>query len=426
MIPSEKARMHRLLEEGLPKTTIARHLGRSRQTIYNWLTQQPRPRTRRNSKLDPYKPYIENRLRLFDLPATVVLQEIREQGYEGGITILRDFMAKVKQHEVRRLVERFETEPGRQAQVDWASCGTIEHGGRTRRLSLLVVTLGYSRVLWARFVVHERRSVLLKLLEHAFRELGGVPRELLFDNMKQVVDMVRTAETGAVVNAEFQRFADHWGFEVLVSPPYWPRVKGKVERAIQYIKRSFLEGRSFTDLGDLNAQLQLWLAEAANVRLHGTTKVRPVDRLAAEQQAMRPLVATPYPAAVRARRQADHDAFISYRGVRYSVDPTILGRRRGEPVEAHEGTDERLRIYHGGRLVGEHAIAPKGSPPQEDPRHAATRRKLRQRPSGQRPRKGPRFEQLVGQRAPDGLVEHLGPAPIVVQRPLAAYEKGGA
>ena len=427
MIPSEKTLMHRLIEEGFGVTAVARRLGRCRQTIYNRLKKEESPeaapvKTRRKSKLDPFKSYIVNALRRFDLPATAVLEKIRKMGYAGGITILRDFMAGVKEEEVRRVVERFETEPGRQAQVDWASCGTILHKGRRRRLSLLVVVLGHSRVIWARFVVSERRPVLLELLERAFRELGGVPKELLVDNMKQAIDLVRTADRDAKVNETFRRFADHWGFDVVPCPPYWPRAKGKVERAIQYLKRSFLEGCAFADLGDLNAQLVTWLAETANVRIHGTTKVRPVDRLAADQEAMRPLAATPFQSAIRAERRVDHDGFLSYCGVRYSVNPSVLGRRRGEPVEVLVGTDERLRVYHRGLLVGEHPIVPSGSPPQEDPRHAAERRRLRQRPH--RPRgKTPRFEQLDDPtiRELDTLVAS---APHVVERPLATYEGG--
>jgi transposase len=127
--------MHRLLEEKLPIAEVARRVGRSRQTIYNWLRQEedeltPAPRP---SKLDPHRGYIESRLERYDLPATVLLEEIRARGYTGGITILRDLVATIKQRHVRRVVDRFETEPGRQAQMDWASCRTIWHQGRRRR-----------------------------------------------------------------------------------------------------------------------------------------------------------------------------------------------------------------------------------------------------------------------------------------------------
>jgi hypothetical protein len=317
------------------------------------------------------------------------------------------------------VVDRFETEPGRQAQVDWASCGTIWHHGRRRRLSLLVVVLGYSRTTWARFVVSERRPVLTALLEEAFAELGGVPRELLFDNLKQVIARPRSEESAAILQPGFADFADHWGFAVMACPPYWPRAKGKVERAVDYLKRSFLEGRSFTDLADLNAQLQAWLAMDANVRRHGTTGDRPVDRLAEDQAAMLSLV-EPYTKLEVEQRRADWDGRISFEGVRYSVDPSILTGRRGEPVEVRLAADERLRIYHEGRLVGDHALARPGSPPQDDPAHARARRRLRQQPPQRRlSERAPRFEQ----RIPASQPSWVAIAPEVADRRLEAYEE---
>lgn len=413
--------MHRLLRENVPKAEIARRLGVSRQTIYNWLNEpdeKPEP-VKRLSKLDEYRPYLESRLERFDIPATVLLKEIQERGYDGKISILRELVAEIKDRHVTRLVDRFETEPGRQAQVDWGSCGHIIHHGRRRRLSLLTVVLGFSRYTWAQFVVSERQPVLMELLERCFRDVGAVPRELLFDNLKQVVSAPRTAEKPAEIQSSFSEFSDHWGFATVASPPYWPRAKGKVERAIQYIKTSFLEGRSFVDLDDLNAQLRHWLAREANVRIHGTTKHKPVDRLHTDRAAMIPLGATPaYPSVLTSTRRADHDARISYKGVWYSVDPDIITGRRGVPVEVREGADQRIRVYHESRLVADHALMPSGTPAQDDPRHAAKRRKQRQKPFWERPRgKAPLFDQRPADMTDLGYV-----VPDVRQRPLSAYE----
>lgn len=423
MLARERSRMHWLLKEGVPIAETARRLGRTRQTIYNWLERKDEDEIgacRRPSKLDEFKPYIENRLERFDLPATVLSSEIRAQGYEGGLTILKDFVANVKDRHVQRVVDRFETEPGRQAQIDGAKCGTIEHDGRRRRLSLFVLVLGDSRVIWARFVVSERRPVLLGLLQQAFREIGGVPRERLVDNMKQVVALARTEDQPAVIQKEFKDFADHWGFEVVACPAYWPRAKGKVERAISYIKSSFLEGRSFRDLEDLNAQLQAWLGGVANVRDHGTLRQRPVDRLSLDIDGMLPVGGVgSYPFLETATRRVDHDARLSFRGVRYAVDPAILGSRRGVEVQVEISVDDELRIRYQGRLVGVHRLVPAGSPPQDDPAHAAARRRQRQRPSWARPAgKSPHFDQ----QRPVAVASWLGVAPLVEQRALATYD----
>lgn len=421
MIAAERRRMHRLLNEGVSKAGVARILGRSRQTIYNWLAEKAEPGSKggRSSKLDPFRKYLEARLERFDIPATTLLRELREIGYRGGISILREAVARIKGEHVRRLVDRFETEPGLQAQIDWGSCGTIFHRGRRRRLSLFVLVLGHSRFIWARFVVSEKRPVLLELLEAAFRAIGGVPRELLVDNMKQIVKIARSADRPAVIQPAFSDFAAHWGFEVLACPAYWPRAKGKVERAVGYIKRSFLEGRSFSNLEELNAQLQTWLAEVANCRIHGTTQERPIDRLRADRERMLPIDGvTPYPHVSGSTRQVGIDSRISVDGVRYSVDPRIATRRRVE-VTIRRSTDEVLRIYHRGQLVGHHRIRMRGAPPQDDPFHAALRRQLRARPpklalAG----KTPRFDQP---RSP--MPAWLEDAPAVYQRPLESYEE---
>jgi len=161
-------------------------------------------------------------------------------------------MHGIREEFTRDVVGRFETEPGRQAQVDWGECGFIVSHGRRRKLYLFVLVLGYSRYTWAEFTTSTRRSELLRLMEKAFREIGGVPREVLVDNMKQAIDKCRRQEQSAIVNSGFEELSRWCDFNVTACPPYWPRAKGKVERGVGYIKHSFLEGREFGDMDDLN------------------------------------------------------------------------------------------------------------------------------------------------------------------------------
>ena len=218
-----------LAREGVQKKTIAERLGVSRQTVYNHLNRRedepfPKPRPARPSKLDPFKEYVQARLERFDLPATVLCREIKEQGYRGGLTILRDFVRPLKQELVRRVTERFETLPGQQAQIDWGECGSLEVGGERRTLYVFVMVLGYSRMTYARFTTSSKLPVLLGCLARAFEALG-IPKELLVDNMKQAVDQ-HDVTTGTVRwNKGFLDFADHHGVLPVASPPYWPRVK---------------------------------------------------------------------------------------------------------------------------------------------------------------------------------------------------------
>lgn len=392
----------------VPVTEIANSLGKHRATIHRWLKGKESVQHRRSSKLDPYKAYIRSRLREYSLPATVLLLELQDSGYSGGITILKEYMHSIREEFTRDVVDRFETEPGRQAQVDWAECRFIRHQGGRKKLHLFVLVLGYSRYLWAEFTTSTRRPELLRLMEKAFREIGGIPREVLVDNMKQVIDRCRREGRSAVVNGNFEDFSRWWGFRVTACPPYWPRAKGKVERGVDYIKTSFLEGRAFADLDDLNGQLRVWLATVANVRQHGTVKERPVDRLRMDVAAMGAPQTRAYPSLDRCSRMACRDARISYGGVLYSVDPGIL-RGRHTRVEVCRGSDEVLRVYHEGVLVGQHRVSPRGSPPQEDPLHVSLRRELAARPPERRPGKGPRFRQQD--------------MPMVDERSLEVYEE---
>lgn len=305
------------LEQGLTVTGIARELEISRQTIYRWINDGeldrdveevrygPRPPV--PTKLDPYKAIILERLNEFpELTAVRLLEEIRAAGYPGGYTQLKEYVRKVRPRPPADPVVRFETDPGVQGQVDFAHF-RFPWG---RRYALLVV-LAYSRLLWLRFYRRQDMRTLIRGLEAAFAFFGGVPRELLFDQMKSVIVRdLRPEGSRLVENAEFLRFAAHWGFRPRACRPYRAKTKGKVERPIGYVRPSFVYGRTFTGDADLNAQAEWWLGSVANVRTHGTTGERPIDRFERdEREVLLPLAHRPYhsfalpvePAAKKAR-----------------------------------------------------------------------------------------------------------------------------
>lgn len=280
------------LDQGLSKSAIARQLGMDRRTICRWLTtgqldrevdtgQVPRPiRKAGPSKLDPFKAIIEQRLATYpELSAVRLLDEIRAAGYGGGISQLRAFVQSVRPTHVPETVIRFETEPGHQAQVDFAEF-SFPWG---KRYALLVV-LSYSRLLWVRFYERQDMRTLFQGLEEAFGFFRGVPRELLFDQMASVITRDLRPHGGKLIeNAEFLRFAAHWGFRVRACRPYRAKTKGKVERPIRYLRESFVYGRDFVSDDDLNAQTTHWLAHTANVRVHRTTGVKPASRFQQEE-----------------------------------------------------------------------------------------------------------------------------------------------
>jgi transposase len=288
------------LEQGLTKAAIAERVGVSRRTIHYWLAsgQLDRPIVRpvryppRPTRLDPYKAIIRERLETYpELSAVRLFEEVKSAGYEGSLTQLKAYVRRVRPTPSVDPVVRFETPPGKQAQVDFAEF-RFPWG---KRFGLLVV-LGYSRLLWLRFYRQQTMRVLFDGLETAFRFFGGVPRELLFDQMKAVIVDDERPDGGRVIeNPEFLRFAAHWGFRIRACRPYRARTKGKVERPVSYVRKSLVYGREFLGDEDLNAQAADWLAVVANVRIHGTTKEQPVVRFERDEQAaLLPLASRPY------------------------------------------------------------------------------------------------------------------------------------
>ena len=403
-----------LYAQGLKKAEIARQVGVSRPTVYRHIARRDVGQTRRArpSKLDPYKDYIRARLDKYDLPATVLLREIRSQGYDGGITILKQFVREIKDRKIALLTERFETLPGQQAQIDWGECGTVTVDGLRRKLYVFILVLGFSRMLFARFTTSTRQPVLLACLREAFAELG-VPHELLLDNMKQAVD--RHTPDGVQFNRTFLDFCDHHGVLPLAAPPYWARVKGKVERGVGYVKRSFLEGRSFVDLDDLNRQADHWRDSVANVRIHGTTGERPIDRHLREREYLRPLTAVPhYDTRPIEVRKVANDSHIRYRNVFYSVDPDAVGQT--VIVQPHgDCIGDVFEVYYGEQLVATHHIVAERLKRITLAEHAAKIRRLCRRGTATRSRTV-RFEQIT---VPEDFEM---PQVDVEVRPLDLYE----
>jgi transposase len=292
------------LERGLNKADIARELGVSRRSVYYWIQSGQLDRELDNApvryagrppvarKIDPFRGIIETRLNEFPrLSATRLFGEIHAAGYAGGYTQVKEYIRQVRPAPAPDPVVRFETPPGHQAQVDFAEF-RLPWGKRYA----LVVVLAYSRLLWLQFYARQTMAVLMQGLEEAFTFFGGVPAELLFDQMKAVIiEDERTLGGRLLENCEFMRFAAHWGFRIRACRPYRAKTKGKVERPIGYARQSFFYGRNFLNDADLNAQALAWLAQTANVRIHRTTVEVPGVRFERDERALlRPLALRPY------------------------------------------------------------------------------------------------------------------------------------
>lgn len=315
MLEAEEAVEIRVLQrQGKSIREIARMLEVSRNTVRRYLRIARLPRYEREpqpSKLDPYKHYIAERVKAAApqwIPATVLLRELRSLGYAGGITILKEHLAGLRPAAKPEPLIRFETEPGRQMQCDFA---TIRRG--RDRLSVFIATLGWSRAAYVEFVSDERLETLLGCHERAFYFFGGVPREVLYDNMRTVVtDRDRYGPGLHRYNRTFLDFAHHYGFMPRLCRPYRARTKGKVERFIRYLRASFYvplasqfspEGLK-VDRDTANARAGTWLREVANARVHATTGEVPSVRLEHERGRLQQMPA-PWPgviAPIRAKR----------------------------------------------------------------------------------------------------------------------------
>ena len=302
-----------LLEQGLKKTAIADRLGVSRGLVYHWIrTGQleldlsgdallSRKRRRGPSKLEPYKEIIRTRLESYpELSAVRLFEECRSAGYPGGVSQLQCFVRAVRPRPPIEEVVRFETPAGLQGQVDFAEF-RFPWG---KRFGLLFV-LGYSRLLWLQYYPRQTMQTVMRGLEEAFGYCGGVPRELLFDQMKAVIiDDERPGGGKVLENPEFLRFAAHWGFRIRACRPYRAKTKGKVERPIHYVRKNFVYGREFLGDADLNAQALTWLDHAANTgnqRVHGTTHEIPRERFERDERAiLLSLASRPYQSLVLA------------------------------------------------------------------------------------------------------------------------------
>lgn len=279
--------------QGKSLRQIASEVGLSVNTVRKYLKHEGEIRYRREvkraQKLDAYKEYLNNRVsqaRPLTLPATVLLREIKELGYKGKITQLRMYLRQLRPTNTVEEVVRFETLPAKQMQVDWAE---IRKGKDF--LAAFVATMGYSRASYVKFVSSEKLESLLECHREAFEYFGGVPYEILYDNMKTVIIERDAYGCGKHrFNSGMLDFARHYGFKLKVCKPFRAKTKGKVERFIRYLRESFCNplasklkaaGLSL-DIDTANAEVLRWLRDVANKRVHGTTGQIPAEKLKEE------------------------------------------------------------------------------------------------------------------------------------------------
>ncbi|MGH7707854.1 MAG: IS21 family transposase [Vulcanimicrobiaceae bacterium] len=276
---------------------IAREAGVARNTVRSVLRGahdgRYGPRMPRRAKLEPYQSYIGNRLEgagKVALRATVLLREIRALGYAGGITQLKEYVRSIRPALPPEPIVRFETEPGRQLQIDF-----VDFRRGSSPLRAFTAELGYSRYAYVEFTANERTQTLAACLERALAFFGGVPRQILCDNPKTIVIKRDAYGDGEHrYNRYLLDVARHYGVAIRLCTPYRAQTKGKVERFHRYLRESFFaplqSAQSIpVDVATANRESRIWLDEVANVRIHATLKERPIDRFAREHPSLQAL-----------------------------------------------------------------------------------------------------------------------------------------
>jgi transposase len=339
--------------QGVPLARVARRLGIDRKTARKLRDAPAEPTVtvrRRRSRIEEHRAYIEHRL-AEGVPAAQIGRDLAQAGTPIPYPTLRDFARKLRPPKATETEEvRFETAPAKQAQCDWAEVGRIYVDGIDLPLYLFVMVLGYSRKLFAHFTTAMDELVLQRMHAAAFTYFGGVPFDVLYDNMRTVT-VGRDREGHPVLQREFADFAALYGFRVKCAQPYRPKTKGKVERSIRFLQTSFLPGRTFTDLESAQQQLIAWLTQI-NQRVHRTHGEVVDARFAKEQ----PLLIALRPKLRIVERTETRvvcaEGTVAYRGNRY----TLPAGHRGRTVLLRDD-GERIRVLAGQTVLVEYPVA---------------------------------------------------------------------
>ena len=332
---------------------IAKKLGIHRDTVKKYIFQKKQPQyrkqKRRESILGPYHQIIRDWLEQDDFRATWIFDKLKGLDYTGKYDTVRYFVRDVKKQKAQLAYIRFETEPGRQAQMDWADFKILNGDGSSSFIYLFALVLGFSRAMFAWFV--DRCSLQAFMDSHiaAFHYLGGVPAETLYDNMRHVV--ITNTAGQRHFNFEFVDFAAHYGFTPQACPPYSPWVKGKVERPIDYIRESFWRGYHFESLEKANADLRRWLDTVANLRIHGTHRQPVSQRWQQERPFLGPLPAGDYDTSVKVFRKVYRDCQVSYETNRYLLPHQVAGKRIMLKIK-----DETIRFFDDDQLLATYPV----------------------------------------------------------------------
>lgn len=327
--------------QGMGIREIAREVGVSRQSVRRSLAAESQPRYERRpsrrTKLEPYKEQVRELYFGKHLIGTRILRELKAAGYEGGQSILYDYLRTLKGSSLpEKATVRFETAPGRQGQFDWSPY-TVSLGGELRQVRVYGMTLGYSRRKHYTASLDERQASIFEAVEECLWHFGGAPQQLLVDNARSFV--ADASRERFCWNAQFLELCGHYRIEPRACQPYRARTKGKVERPFAYLEEQFIKGNQWRSFEHFQEELARFEAEDLDVRVHGTTHETPLERFEREQALLTPLPTGRFVGVQTETRKVSFDCLVSFRGNRYSAPAVYAGKTVW------------LRVSHGCRLV---------------------------------------------------------------------------
>lgn len=345
----------------LNKAELARRFNCDPRTVDRYIKiangeLKPKERTHTyKSKLDDYKETIINKVDNYGCTAMSVYKFIQKKGYTGKYSIVADFVSKHKDNEVKKATIRFETNPGLQGQVDWKEdLRLVNRKGDEFKVNIFLMVLGYSRYKYIELTTDRSQNTLFRCLINAFKFYGGVPKEILFDNMKTVVDHAKSSFTSTIFNDSFSYFARDACFKPIACRPYRPQTKGKVESLAKLMDRLKAYNEEFDTWTDLEIIVKNFMYDINN-EISQATNERPIDMFYKEKEHLLPksnlntlysYISDQEDNTVKVNRES----MIKYEGRKYSVPIKYIGERMSVICDDYNN----LRIYYNGKFVISH------------------------------------------------------------------------
>jgi transposase/putative transposon-encoded protein len=348
----------------LNKSEMARRFNCDRRTIDRHLKIEsgdliPKKSTRKySSVLDEYKSTVIDKVDVHGATAMAVFKFIQKKGYKGKYSTVAAFVKKHKTEEIKKATMRFETTPGLQAQVDWKeNLNMISKYGEVFNINIFLMVLGYSRIKYVLLTTDRTQETLFTCLINAFRYFGGIPHEILFDNMKTVVDRNKSNFTRVEFNETFKHFADDSGFKPIACRPYRPQTKGKVESLAKLTNRLIVYNEEFEDYNDLEKIVNEFNYEI-NSEISQAIDEAPLNRLSKEQEYLKPLPIMNMLLSYISRQKeytVSKESMIKCNGKKYSVPTKYIGKK----VTIIETSDNNICIYYNEDFIVCHPISDK-------------------------------------------------------------------